>query len=78
MRKHRSLGELISTATFLGCGAFILLHSIELFDLGQRLRAYIGLSAALFCILGGFFLRNPWSPMVQPWSKPWLSMASPW
>ena len=24
------------------------------------------------------FLRNPCSPMVQPWSKPWLSMASPW
>ena len=23
MRKHRSLGEMISTATFLGCGVFI-------------------------------------------------------
>ena len=22
MRKHRSLGEMISTATFLGCGVF--------------------------------------------------------
>ena len=54
MRRHRSLGEMISTATFLGSGAFILLYSMELFDLGQRLRAYIGLAAALFCILGGF------------------------
>ena len=54
MRKHRSLGEMISTATFLGCGVFIFLYSMELFDLGQRLRAYIGLAAALFCILGGF------------------------
>ena len=54
MRKHRSLGEIISTATFLGCGVFIFLYSMELFDLGQRLRAYIGLAAALFCILGGF------------------------
>ena len=54
MRKHRSLGEMISTATFLGCGAFIFLYSLELFDMGQRLRAYIGLTAALFCILGGF------------------------
>ena len=54
MRRHRSLGEMISTATFLGSGAFILLYSMELFDLGQRLRAYIGFAAALFCILGGF------------------------
>ena len=54
MRKHRSLGEMISTATFLGCGLFIFLYSMELFDMGQRLRAYIGLAAALFCILGGF------------------------
>ena len=65
MRKHRSLGELISTATFLGCGAFILLHSIELFDLGQRLRAYIGLSAALFCILGGF--RFTIANLINKW-----------
>ncbi len=54
MRKHRSVGEMISTATFLGCGVFIFLYSMELFDLGQRLRAYIGLAAASFCILGGF------------------------
>ena len=56
MRKHRSLGEMISTATFFGCGVFIFLYSMELFDLGQRLRAYTGLAAALFCILGGFRL----------------------
>ena len=54
MRKHRSLGEMISTATFLGCGLFIFLYSMELFDMGQRLRAYIGFAAALFCFLGGF------------------------
>jgi len=60
MRKHRSLGEMISTATFLGCGVFIFLYSMELFDMGQRLRAYIGLAAALFCIMGGFrfFIAN--------------------
>ena len=54
MRKHRSLGEMISTATFLGCGVFIFLYSMELLDMGQQLRAYIGFVAALFCILGGF------------------------
>ena len=54
MRKHRSLGEMISTATFLGCGIFIFLYSMELFDVGQRLRAYIGFAAAFFCMLGGF------------------------
>ena len=65
MRKHRSLGEMISTATFLGCGVFIFLSSIELFDMGQRLRAYIGLAAALFCILGGF--RFTIANLVNKW-----------
>ena len=65
MRKHRSLGEMISTATFLGCGVFIFLYSMELFDMGQRLRAYIGLAAALFCILGGF--RFSIANLVERW-----------
>lgn len=65
MRKHRSLGEMISTATFLGCGVFIFLYSMELFDLGQRLRAYIGLAAALFCILGAF--RFTVANLVNKW-----------
>ena len=38
MRKHRSLGEMISTATFIGCGLFILLHSMELLDNEENLR----------------------------------------
>ena len=65
MRKNRSLGEMISTATFLGCGVFIFLYSMELFDMGQRLRAYIGLAAALFCILGGF--RFTIANLVNTW-----------
>ena len=65
MRKHRSLGEIISTATFFGCGVFIFLYSMELFDMGQRLRAYIGLAAALFCILGGF--RFTIANLVNKW-----------
>jgi len=65
MRKHRSLGEMISTATFLGCGVFIFLYSMELLDMGQRLRAYIGLAAALFCILGG--LRFTIANLVNKW-----------
>ena len=65
MRKHRSLGEMISTATFLGCGVFIFLYSMELLDMGQRLRAFIGLAAALFCILGG--LRFTIANLVNKW-----------
>ena len=65
MRKHRSLGEMISTATFLGCGVFILLYSMDLLDMGQRLRAYIGLAAAIFCILGGF--RFTIANLVNKW-----------
>ena len=60
MRKHRSLGEMISTATFLGCGVFIFIYSMELFEMGQQVRAYIGLAAALFCFMGGcrFVIAN--------------------
>ena len=65
MRKHRSLGEMISTATFLGCGVFIFILSMELFKLGQELRAYIGLAAAVFCILGGF--RFTIANLVNKW-----------
>ena len=65
MRKHRSLGEMISTATFLGCGVFIFLYSMELLDMGQRLRAFIGLAAALLCILGG--LRFTIANLVKKW-----------
>ena len=65
MRKHRSLGEIISTATFLGCGVFIFVYSMELLGTGQKLRAYIGLAAALFCILGG--LRFTIANLVNKW-----------
>ena len=65
MRKHRSLGEMISTATFLGCGVFIFIYSMELFEVGQQLRAYIGLAAALFCFMGG--LRFAIANLVKRW-----------
>ena len=65
MRKHRSLGEIISTATFLGCGVFIFVYSMELLEMGQKLRAYTGLAAALFCILGG--LRFTIANLVNKW-----------
>ena len=65
MRKHRSLGEMISTATFLGCGVFIFTYSMELFEMGQQLRAYIGLAAAFFCFMGG--LRFAIANLVNKW-----------
>ena len=65
MRKHRSLGEMISTATFLGCGVFIFIYSMELFEMGQQLRAFIGLAAALFFIMGG--LRFAFANLVKNW-----------
>ena len=65
MRKHRSLGEIISTATFFGCGVYLFIYSMELFDIGQILRAYIGLAASLFCILGGF--RFTIANIVNKW-----------
>ncbi len=67
MRKHRSLGEIISTATFLGCGVFIFLYGMELLNMGHHLRAYIGFVAAFFCILGGF--RFTIANLVNKWRK---------
>ena len=65
MRKHRSLGEMISSITFLGCGVFIFLYSMELLDMGQHVRAYVGLAAALLCILGGF--RFTIANLINKW-----------
>lgn len=65
MRKHRSLGEMISTATFVGCGLFILLHSMELLDNEENLRGCIGIAAGSFCILGGF--RFAIANLVTKW-----------
>ena len=65
MRKHRSLGEMISTATFVGCGLFILLHSMELLDNEENLRGYIGIAGGSFCILGGF--RFAIANLVTKW-----------
>ena len=65
MNKHRSLGEMISTATFIGCGIFILLYSMDLLDTGNNFRAYIGLLAGTFCILGG--LRFTIANLVTKW-----------
>ena len=48
MRKHRSLGEMISTATFLGCGVFIFIYSMELLELGQHHAPILGLPRLYF------------------------------
>lgn len=65
MNKHRSLGEMISTATFIGCGIFILLYSMDLFDTGNNFRGYIGILAGTFCVLGGF--RFAIASLVAKW-----------
>ena len=44
---------------------FIFLYSMELFDMGHQLRAYAGMVAASFCILGGF--RFTVANLVKKW-----------
>lgn len=53
MRKHRSIGEIISTVTFIGCGLVILPYSMGLLEQGENVRGYIGLISATLCFLGG-------------------------
>ena len=53
MRKQRSIGEMISTVTFFGLSAYLLIYSLGLLDENEILRGTIGLLAAACCGLGG-------------------------
>lgn len=65
MLRHRSLGEMISTATFLGLSIYLLLYSIELLDNDQKWRGCGGLVASMLCGLGG--LRFMIANIVTKW-----------
>jgi hypothetical protein len=60
MLRHRSLGEMISTATFLGLSIYLMLYSIELLDSGHNWRGIGGLAASFLCGLGSvrFMIAN--------------------
>ena len=65
MRKQRSIGEMISTVTFFGLSAYMLIFSLGLLEEGEKLRGIIGLLAATFCGLGG--LRFVIAEFVTKW-----------
>jgi len=65
MRKQRSIGEMISTVTFFGLSAYLLIFSLGLLEEGEKLRGAIGLLAAVFCGLGG--LRFVIAEFVIKW-----------
>jgi len=65
MRKKRSIGEMISTVTFFGLSAYLLIFSLGLLEEGEKLRGIIGLLAATFCGLGG--LRFVIAEFVTKW-----------
>ena len=65
MRKQRSIGEMISTVTFFGLSAYLVLFSIGLLEEGEKLRGVIGLLAAACCGLGG--LRFVIAEFVIKW-----------
>ena len=65
MRKQRSIGEMISTVTFFGWSAYLLIFSLELLDQNEELRGVIGLLAAACCGLGG--LRFVIAEFVAKW-----------
>ena len=60
MRKHRSVGEMISTFCFVGVGFYLLIYSLDLLDSGEILRGYGCLLASACCGLGGlrFVIAN--------------------
>ena len=65
MRKQRSIGEMISTVTFFGLSAYLLIFSLGLLDQNETLRGVIGLLAAACCGLGG--LRFVIAEFVAKW-----------
>ena len=67
MRKQRSIGEMISTVTFFGLSAYLLIFSLGLLEEGEKLRGIIGLLAATFCGLGG--LRFVIAEFVAKWRE---------
>ena len=60
MRKHQSVGEMISTCCFVGVGFYLLVYSLDLLESGETLRGYGGLLASMCCGLGGlrFVIAN--------------------
>ena len=60
MRKHQTIGEMISTCCFVGVGLYLLIYSLDLLESGNTLRGYVGLLASLCCLLGGlrFVIAN--------------------
>ena len=65
MRKQRSIGEMISTVTFFGLSAYLLIFSLGLLEENEKLRGTIGLLAATCCGLGG--LRFVIAELVEKW-----------
>ena len=60
MRKHQSVGEMISTCCFVGVAFYLLIYSLNLLESGEALRGYGGLLASACCGLGGlrFVIAN--------------------
>ena len=65
MRKQRSIGEMISTVTFFGLSAYLLIFSLGLLEENEKLRGAIGLLAATCCGLGS--LRFVIAEFVAKW-----------
>lgn len=53
-RKHESMGELISTFSFLGVGVVLLISSLSALEADEKIRGYGFLICSIMCILGGF------------------------
>jgi hypothetical protein len=56
---------MISTVTFFGLSAYLLIFSLGLLEEGEKLRGAVGLLAAAFCGLGG--LRFVIAEFVIKW-----------
>ncbi len=68
MARHRqhSLGEMISSLTFLGCAVYLVISGVDWRDQGNDIRAIISWIAAVFCFMGAIrFQIAQWIMMLM-------------
>ena len=74
MARHRqhSLGEMISSLTFLGCAVYLVISGVDWRDQGNDIRAIISWIAAVFCFMGAIrFQLAQWiMTLMSLWRRP--------
>lgn len=65
-RKGRSIGEMISSLSFLGVAIFFFIDGMAAREDGEMLKSYLLLASALFCFMGALrFVLADWARSLR-------------